>query len=278
MIYSVLKLADQVFWRIEASLVHSSISGIGTRTHKHSDILLFRHDTPPTLPPTPGPSSYDTAYSKHGAPLLRYSLRTPLTPVGPSDIVSAPITLILADSNTNIRSSTMTIERRIQLFSPSSISQSSSTSSSIPITPLSASKTFFTTSITASSSNPLTNTDAAYASTTHLLPHSEIPTVRTMKTAIADAVSSTSFMKQADGTLTKTLTLPWPSARTNSRWSIGETVNSSELVSVRFYAHVKVRLKTDSDCVGHHLKLIDSCRYHHLRETTQSSYQNGRSL
>jgi hypothetical protein len=237
------RITCQIFWRVEATLLHAPINGVGSRMHKHSELLLMRYDTPPSL--LPKHSGSETAYSKSGAPLFRYSLQSPALPVGPTDVLAIPINVRLANSNTTIRSVSIHVERRIQLYAPSQNAPYQSVSSPIPITPLSPK--FNSNSSAPSSVNSMTSTaaivpDSAYSSTALLIPSPESALVRTIKATVADAQSVTPFIKQSDGSASKTLVLPWPNARTNSRWSIGETLTSSELVSVRFYAHVKVYL------------------------------------
>lgn len=69
---------------------------------------------------------------------------------------------------------------------------------------------------------------------------SQIPS-KVIITPIVGAESSGQFVRDENGMWNKSITLQWPAAKSHSRWAIGETIQS-ELVSVRFFARVKVRL------------------------------------
>lgn len=58
-------------------------------------------------------------------------------------------------------------------------------------------------------------------------------------TSITVSESTGQFVRNEQGIWSKAITLQWPAAKSQSRWAIGETIQS-ELVSVRFFARVKV--------------------------------------
>ncbi|KAJ8457742.1 hypothetical protein ONZ45_g18194 [Pleurotus djamor] len=104
-------------WRIEATIIHTPIVGVGTKQVKHFDLPFIRYDLPPH-PPTQNTSSQpllDRQTSKPRAPRIRYSVRTPTTPIGPMDLVSVGVHLSPVDPSVTIRSASVVVERRIQL-------------------------------------------------------------------------------------------------------------------------------------------------------------------
>ncbi|KAG6919977.1 hypothetical protein DXG01_013326 [Tephrocybe rancida] len=91
----------------------------------------------------------------------------------------------------------------------------------------------------------------SFASDRPLLPHaspaalstsSHIPP-KSIVTPVIGAESSGQFSRDDQGVWTKTVTLQWPAAKSHSRWAIGETIQS-ELVSVRFFARVKINVSS----------------------------------
>jgi hypothetical protein len=56
---------------------------------------------------------------------------------------------------------------------------------------------------------------------------------------LAEAESSGHFTPDVNGIWNKTMTLQWPAAKSQSRWAVGETMQS-EIVSVRYFVRVKV--------------------------------------
>ncbi|GLB35364.1 hypothetical protein LshimejAT787_0209290 [Lyophyllum shimeji] len=71
---------------------------------------------------------------------------------------------------------------------------------------------------------------------------SQIPS-KTVVTPVVGAESSGYFSRDDQGVWTKTVTLQWPAAKSHSRWAIGETIQS-DLVSVRFFARVKISVSS----------------------------------
>ncbi|KAG5647127.1 hypothetical protein DXG03_001082 [Asterophora parasitica] len=113
-----------------------------------------------------------------------------------------------------------------------------------------------------SSSNPTITPNSVYPSTTSFT--SETPLLSTTNhspnlpssssspshapskiivTPVTGAESSGHFSRDDEGVWSKTVTLQWPAAKSHSRWAIGETIQS-ELVSVRFFARVKVSVSS----------------------------------
>ncbi|EGN95480.1 hypothetical protein SERLA73DRAFT_186514 [Serpula lacrymans var. lacrymans S7.3] len=110
----------RVFWRIEAIIYHAPLTGVGSRQARYYDIPLTRYDVPsPACPPSPitplSPFQLSSLSNKSRAPVIRYRVSVPSTPVGPLDIVSIGVHIQPLDSTVHIRSATAIVERRIQL-------------------------------------------------------------------------------------------------------------------------------------------------------------------
>ncbi|KXN82558.1 hypothetical protein AN958_02409 [Leucoagaricus sp. SymC.cos] len=104
-------------WRVEAVLNHIPIGGVGSRQVKHFELPLVRYDLPAhiPLPPLPDPLLSQLA-SKPRAPRIRYSIDTPPNAIGPTDLVSIPIHVQPVDRAVCVRSASVVVERRIQLY------------------------------------------------------------------------------------------------------------------------------------------------------------------
>lgn len=118
-------------------LHHAPITGVGSRQVRHFEIPLVRYDVPrPLALPEPREIVLDQTTSKPRAPRIRYCMRMPSTPTGPLDLVSIPLHMQPVDQGASIKSASVTIERRIQLFdmstapTPSLSSSHGSTSNS----------------------------------------------------------------------------------------------------------------------------------------------------
>ncbi|KAF5358356.1 hypothetical protein D9756_001895 [Leucocoprinus leucothites] len=104
-------------WRVEAVLNHAYIPGVGSRQVKHFELPLVRYDLPTHIPLSPLPDPYlSQITNKPRAPRIRYSVDTPTNAIGPTDLVSVPIHLQPTDHAVSIRSASVIVERRIQLF------------------------------------------------------------------------------------------------------------------------------------------------------------------
>lgn len=226
------------------------------------------------------PISYlSSQTTKPRAPTVRYRLSVPTTSVGPQDLVSIPISLQPIDPRVSIRSANLIIERRIQLhetvanpsptlpitITPSSSSSSTPSHPKSHSAPSSYSSTHENVYHTITNSNHLSpyssppSTDPSPSTSTvwndeatrPLLPHSpsglssfpatHIP-LKTITQSIVGVESSGNFAGDENGVWTKTLTLQWPTAKSHTRWAMGETMQT-ELASVKFIVRVKVRLK-----------------------------------
>ncbi|OBZ75724.1 hypothetical protein A0H81_04517 [Grifola frondosa] len=255
----------RTFWRLEAVLEHAYIPGVGSRLIRYFDLPLVRYDVPSTLlthtPSTPTHHSLYLRTSKPRAPAIRYNISTPTIPVGPTDIVFASLFLQ--------PSSPRRIDLRTSTVPPVSTAVPHARSSSSPqrrdpfpnhcptVTKLPCRSALqFPLTIRVYSlpqhehirfrlQHPVL---FHHATTPPLIPSS--PTypsppssssdapVKTLVSTIATSECS-DFACDGTGTWTKTLTLRWPSARSHSRWALGETLHS-ELASVRYF--VKTRL------------------------------------
>ncbi|KAF4603903.1 hypothetical protein EYR40_001076 [Pleurotus pulmonarius] len=283
-------------WRVEATIHHAPITGVGTKQVKHSELPLIRYDLPEhisTKPPQSLPF-LELQTNKPRTPRIRYCVKTPLSPIGPMDLVPIGVHLSPVDPAVTIRSASVIIERRIQLnealysFSPSSQSQPTprqqtlsvsnhltSTSYSptasyqeingnnsnmhLDIPPIHASSastysstispsvaSFSTEAETRPLLQPSSNQMAVVLPTTT----SEVLPSKVVTSSIAGAESSGLFSRDSHGVWNKTLTVQWPAAKSNSRWAIGETIQS-DLASVRFFARVKVVVasSTGTECL-----------------------------
>lgn len=260
-------------------LNHSYISGVGTRIIKVSDLPLIRYDvpSPPLNIPRPLPSNglprlEHQIYTKSRAARIRYSILTPSTPIGPMDLVSISMHL-LSDPSVVVRSASAIVERRIHTKDTSGSSPSQSQFSAETASPPHATSPYHHNSLTSSSSssssllssNPTITQDNFAASTSTVvteqrpllsvnfnLPQSrpststssmEIGGSRSSIHPIVGTESSGSFSRDQNGIFSKTLTVPWPVPKSNSRWAIGESIQT-EFISVKFFVRVKVILRT----------------------------------
>jgi len=258
-------------------LTHAPIAGVGSRQIKHFELPLIRYDLPIHRPISYS-QVLNQITSKPRAPRIRYSLNPPTSPIGPLDLVSIPIHLQPLDNDVSIRNASIIIERRIQLhdivnslsslqpelpFSPLAVVQPPS-----PLLPSSLSDSAtdasyinsegFVSSSSLSSSNPTITpytifpsssiSIATATSTTPLLPPTPTtpPAVssspgpsKIVVNPIAGTESSGHFARDNNGVWSKTLTLQWPAVKSQSRWAIGETIQS-ELVSVQYFVRTKV--------------------------------------
>lgn len=219
--------------------------------------------------------------NKPRAPRINYSITYPTTAIGPLDLISVPISLQPLDSGVVIRSASVSVERRIQFQEttvPNSIPQSEHpsfpSSTTHPPAVLSqdslrhsstlhrfASDTHLhQTASTSSLSSSSTITPHAFYSSdstssvvtqpliVRAMPSLSLPSPiqqvlpkKTNSHTIAEVESSGPFQRSDSGVWNKTLTVQWPSAKSNSRWAIGETIKS-QLVSVRFFLRIKVTI------------------------------------
>lgn len=255
---------------------HVPKAGVGARQVKHSEMLLVRHDLPKHMStPRIHDDSEPELRLETNKPRIRYCINTPSQqPVGPHDLLSVPILLRPIDSKVAIRSASLIIERRLKLNSvistakssslkphdplkaepptPSSSFSSSSSSSPSPIegppsdfigsTPSLDSTTSSNPTITPHTIYPFSQSAAEMqplVSSESPEPPPEVHPSKLIVHPVATAESSGPFTLSASGNWSKTLTIQWPTAKSNSRWAVGETTKS-DMASVRFYIRVKV--------------------------------------
>lgn len=220
---------------------------------KHLELQLVRHDLPPrpTTPPSTSSSYLGRLTSKPRSPTIRYRIGVPTRPVGPQDLVSIPISLQPADPALSIRSASLIVERRIHLRETSTTSSALTSTLPIPIA-THQSESHSTPSL---HSSPTHEQQFAYSSNT-VTPYSSTvfsdDTIRPLISqpaqlpgkgitqCVAGVESSGRFAADDYGVCSKTLTLQWPSVKSQARWALGETLQT-ELASVRFFVRVKVR-------------------------------------
>lgn len=258
-------------------ITHAPIFGVGTRQVKGYEIPLLRYDTSVPRRQLNDNSQFLLTH-KPRAPVLRYRLLTPDDPIGPSDIVSIPLTLSPLDSSVTVRSVSLVVERRLQ-FTESHPVPAASTSRHGSLSPYSASDADDGSSSTirphdavtpAPESSSVTPNGLVVGSTSSLNPYYSTSTLRSGYTADSLTPSAMEhrpllqpittdfpaktvtltvhavdgighFIKDSHGAFSKTLTFQWPGQRPNSHWAMGETMQT-EMVSVRFFLHVKVSL------------------------------------
>ena len=248
---------------------HAPIPGVGSRLLKHYDLNLIRHDLPGNIsPPSPvTPTSYlSSLSSKSRGPSLRYRISLPTKPVGPLDIVSLQLTVQPIHPSVSVRSATAVVERRIQ-FSELPISHTthsyltsnqeshshdhhsvaanpgditSATSSSNDFHHLSSSSS----SVSDNSTRPLLPQHQSSVPNASSLNHTS---ERTTTHIFAHLESSHRFTRDSTGTWRQTLNFSWPDARSSSRWTVGETLQT-DMASVRFFVRVKVHCMNFSPC------------------------------
>lgn len=117
--------------------------GVGNRLVRYFDLPLIRYDSPspPSIsPPPPLPTDpLALKTNKPRAPVIRYNIAVPSTPVGPNDLVCTSLYLQPLDPNVAIRSASLIVERRIDLRACVPPSPITGGSASEPATPSSAS-------------------------------------------------------------------------------------------------------------------------------------------
>ena len=249
-------------------LNHAPISGIGARQIRHFELPFIRYDVPiysPITPPTPPLLNLQT--NKPRAPRIRYSIHSPQIPIGPHDLVSVSIHLLPVDHGVSIRSTSVIVERRIQLHDQTpcisgstSIPQTTprSTSSSPKLLNTSCSKSpypptapsqedsLFDTMSSTPSLSPTSIPDTAHSSSltiasesTPLLHPNSSTSTKLVVNPIAGTESSGNLFRDENGVWSRTLTLQWPAVKSHSLWAIGETI-SSDLVTVKYFVRTKV--------------------------------------
>ncbi|KAF5386802.1 hypothetical protein D9615_001855 [Tricholomella constricta] len=165
-------------------------------------------------------------------PASPYPIPTSSNPTSPRASPSSSL------SSSSYSPSTSYQERSSAKFNGET-SVASDTSSNPTITPHSIS----TSSTSINSETPL-------LPPTHASPHfsssssssSNVPS-KIIVTPVTGAESSGHFSRDDQGVWSKNVTLQWPAAKSHSRWAIGETIQS-ELVSVRFFARVKISVSS----------------------------------
>ncbi|KAH9842947.1 uncharacterized protein C8Q71DRAFT_228924 [Rhodofomes roseus] len=256
----------RTFWRVEATIDHIPITGVGHRLLRYFDLALIRYDVPSHVLSTPYASSASPYLytSKPRAPVVRYNVSTPDHPIGPNDIIFASVTVQPLDPGVSVRSAVLTIERRIDLLSlPTSSppptptvspyhaddipTPSSSTSTLSPALhdhecAVPASSSQFTLE-SVSSSRPLLSPASASPhapSSAGSASHYGDPPARTITSNVLTA-EYTDFARDRLGTFSKTSTLQWPTSRPHSRWALGETMHTSR-AAVRFFVRASLRV------------------------------------
>lgn len=155
-------------------LNHVHISGVGSRQVKHFELPLVRYDLPTHIPLSPLPDPYlSQITNKPRAPRIRYSIDTPTSAIGPTDLVSIPIHLQPIDPAVSIRSASVVVERRIHLLDNSNVTppQPSPTTPSVHSSSRSPSPTHSDCPASASTTSVFSNPQTAqHIDTLHVHP------------------------------------------------------------------------------------------------------------
>lgn len=197
---------------------------------------------------------------------LRYRILVPPNPIGPLDIVSVQLIVQPLDTSMSIRSASAFVERRIHFSDfrvgpPDSIpgvhrfSSCPSSNSQIP-------------SDHAQDSNPSTRPGSNNSSSQDLLHPAPSPSVYSSDSSrsllqhhdagtdssvplpsggrgtthiFAHAESAGRFSRDSSGMWRQKLTFSWPDTKSNSRWAVGESVQTS-FASVKFFLRIKVKV------------------------------------
>jgi len=228
---------------------------VGFRQFKYFELPLIRYDLPVPHPlPTPCSSALLTSITtkSRGHP-LRYRVLVPPCPIGPLDIITIQLIVQPLDASVSIRSASALVERRIHL----SDALVTSPSTDPPLLPA------FSNGIPESSPSTLDPSigasiqDLHAASSVSLYSDSSSRPIlqnhshtqddampypshdRAITHIVAHSQSSASFIRDSSGVWRQNLTFSWPDNKSNSRWSVGETLQT-EMVAIKFFLRVKV--------------------------------------
>ncbi|KAI6150724.1 hypothetical protein BKA82DRAFT_992965 [Pisolithus tinctorius] len=249
----------RIFWRVEAVLNHVPIAGVGSRQVKYFELPLIRynlpiHSSPSILAPSPWHTTHLSTSRSRGVP-LRYCILVPPNPIGPLDIVTIQLTVQPPDQSVSIRSASALVERRIYFSEIPSISHPST--ESIPASSFSNCSPELYAGVGASSQNlHAASSSSLYSdcpSRPLLQDHPRTPdeapsfppSDRAITHIFAHSESSAHFVRVADGIWKQNLTFSWPETKSNSRWSVGETMQT-EMATVKFFLRVKLIVSSPS--------------------------------
>lgn len=243
----------RIFWRVEAVLNHVPIACVGSRQVKYFELPLVRYDSyihssPAMLAPSPWHTTQLSTSRSRGVP-LRYHILVPKNPVGPLDIVTIQLTVQPPDQSVSIRSASALVERRIYFNEIPSVSHPST--DSIPALSLSNCIPELYPGVgtlpqdlhAASSTSLYSDCSSRRLLTNHPRTPDDVPSFPSSDRAIAHifahSESSTHFIRDANGMWKQNLTFSWPETKGNSRWSVGETMQT-EMATVKFFLCVKL--------------------------------------
>ncbi|EKM51909.1 uncharacterized protein PHACADRAFT_101605 [Phanerochaete carnosa HHB-10118-sp] len=249
--FSTVNYQDyRTYWRVEATLEHAVAFKSDIVLSKHFDLLLTRHDISRPLSPPPLPSGPDIdpalplRTDKPRAPVLHYNISTPVHAVGPTDLLFTSVFIRPVDKSVKLRSASLLVERRLVLHDdrPSSPLSANRFRAHISLRPSPAehgsADDVFAFGVVRSPSSPVVATPSnIYPSP----PTSREGTGRqkTVTSTVAVGQAAAFSLDRETGVWTKTISLPWPASKGQSRWPIGETVRGA-LGSVSFWVKVKV--------------------------------------
>ncbi|KAI0315852.1 hypothetical protein OF83DRAFT_1173449 [Amylostereum chailletii] len=227
--------------------------------------LSPQHSLTPPVSPTSPYSFLSDATSNLRAPVLHYHVSVPHEPIGPSDLLSVPISLRPVDPGVAIRLASLAVERRIEILD---VPHSHSTYPPTPISPPPTARTFTPQSSTSSvpshsytgSHSPPTNAStftlqstvsmASIHSRTNLIGRGdkerEDEPVKIITSIVAGTESGGGrFVRDSHGVWSRTLTLQWPAAKSSTRWALGESI-ATDMARVSFFVKVKVIVSSPS--------------------------------
>lgn len=196
---------------------------------------------------------------------MHYHILVPPNPIGPLDIVSVQLIVQPLDSSVSIRSASAFVERRIhfndfRVSPPEPPPASYRLSSYPPPNPKGAadhsqdstSSTY--RGINGSSSqdllHPASSSSLYSGDSRSLLQHHEYNTDQSVPLPsggrgtthiFVHAESTGRFSRDSSGAWRLNLTFSWPDTKSNSRWAVGESVQT-DLASIKFFLRVKVNV------------------------------------
>lgn len=196
--------------------------------------------------------------SKSRGPPLRYHIFVPPNPIGPLDIVSVQLIVQPLDSSVSIRSASAFVERRIHFndfrVNPPESNRLSSYPPQNPQSPSDHAQDSIPGSNGSSSQDLLhpASSSSVYSgdSSRPLLQHHEYNTDESLPLPsggrgtthiVAHAESASRFSRDSSGVWRHSLTFSWPDTKSNSRWAVGESVQTS-LATTKFFLRVKVKI------------------------------------
>ncbi|CAG7846807.1 SubName: Full=Uncharacterized protein {ECO:0000313/EMBL:CCA72406.1} [Serendipita indica DSM 11827] len=251
--FSTLSFPDyKVFWRLEATINHPQMFGLGVCQTRNYDLGFTRYDVQQRLPPVLNPSSS----SPHPGFLFHpstprvgpfyYRIQAPDHPLGPGDDLPVKIAFLFEKGTPAIRIQTVsvTLQRRLELFEaaggPSTTELPSGGQSPYSFQDASSS----TSLLSGSRSSPNLSSQTLSRKRSTSPPCSVVLPSKSISSPIVSAQSS-DFYQNEPGRLDATVSLALPARPAPSQWPIGESLKT-DLASIRFDLLIKLNISSSS--------------------------------